>query len=71
MKKQKRIFSGNTSVEMWSEINSARTVKDLRRALYSVGCKLQEFEERMSKKRSAVQHMHVHHTHSYGSSNNC
>ena len=41
------IFSGDYSREMWGDINSARTVRDLRHALYFVCCRLQELESRL------------------------
>lgn len=46
------IFSGDYSGDMWDEINSARTVRDLRNALYFVCCRLQEFESRVDTLRS-------------------
>lgn len=48
----KPIFSGDDSVDMWKEINGARTIKDLRRAVYGLGCKLQEFESRVDQRES-------------------
>lgn len=48
-KEPDRIFSGEYSREMWETINSARTKKDLRRALYFVCCRVQELEARLSK----------------------
>jgi hypothetical protein len=39
-----RIFSGPLSRPMWDEINGAKTVGQLKWALYSVCCRLQEFE---------------------------
>ena len=47
--KLKYIFSGNYSRDMWHEINSAKTVADLRNALYTVCCRLQELEEKLKK----------------------
>ena len=47
-----RIFSGDYSRDMWDEINSARTVRDLRQALYFVCCRLQEFESRVDTLQS-------------------
>lgn len=47
-----RIFSGDYSGAMWDEINSARTVRDLRNALYFVCCRLQELEHRIEKMRA-------------------
>jgi hypothetical protein len=44
------IFSGDPSVSMWDEINNARTVAELRRALYGVCCKLQQMESRVDHK---------------------
>ena len=43
------IFSGNNSIEMWNEINDAKSIKDLRGALYTVCCKLQEAELRIEQ----------------------
>lgn len=45
-----RIFSGPYSREMWDEINNAKTVKDLRGALYTVCCRLQELESEVRNK---------------------
>jgi hypothetical protein len=42
--KKKRIFSGVESKTMWSFINNAKSIPDIREALYLVCCKLQEFE---------------------------
>ena len=42
-----RIFSGDASVKMWEGINGAKTVSDLRMALYVVCCRLQELEEKV------------------------
>lgn len=44
------IFSGDKSAEMWDEINSAKTIRDLRYALYGVCCKLQELEAIVNEK---------------------
>jgi hypothetical protein len=33
---------------MWDEINKAKTIKQLRDALYGVCCKLQELESRVN-----------------------
>lgn len=49
---RKNIFSGEDSVEMWAEINNARTIADLRMALYGICCKLQEFESEYEKNHS-------------------
>lgn len=46
--KAARIFSGSYSSGMWDNINSAKTVADLRLALYTVCCRIQELEERVS-----------------------
>ena len=43
-----RVFSGDTSREMWRAINKAETVTALREALYGVCCKLQEFESKVN-----------------------
>jgi hypothetical protein len=45
--KEKKIFSGDYSADMWDEINNAKTIADLRNALYFVCCRLQEFESRV------------------------
>ena len=39
-----KIFSDGHSSEMWEAINAAKTVADLRDALYFVCCRLQELE---------------------------
>ena len=44
-----RIFSGDDSKELWAEINRAKTVSDLRNALYTVCCRLQELESRIEE----------------------
>ena len=44
MKKQKRIFSGEYSRDMWQAINTAKTIRDLRQALYLICCRIQELE---------------------------
>ena len=53
MKKSKakvvRIFSGDASRKLWDEINNAKTIGQLRDALYSLGCKLQELESLVRK----------------------
>ncbi len=46
----KPIFSGDYSQELWTEIKSADTVSELRRAVYTVCCRLQEFEVRLTQK---------------------
>ncbi len=46
----KPIFSGDYSREMWTEIKSADTVSELRRAVYTVCCRLQELEARLTQK---------------------
>ena len=46
----KPIFSGDYSQEMWTEIKSADTVSELRRAVYTVCCRLQELEARLTQK---------------------
>lgn len=48
MDKPKRIFGGDYSVDMWREINGAKTVKDLRDALYTVCCRLQDLEAKLA-----------------------
>ncbi len=47
-----RIFEGDYSVLMWSAINSAETVEDLRSALYLVCCRLQELEAKLDRERA-------------------
>ncbi len=39
-----RIFSGEGSGKMWESINSAKTIAQLRYALYFVCCRLQVLE---------------------------
>ncbi|HJW82408.1 MAG TPA: hypothetical protein VJ396_09210 [Acidiferrobacterales bacterium] len=43
------IFSGKRSGPVWDAINKAKTVSDLREALYFVGCKLQELETKVDQ----------------------
>ena len=50
MKYPRRIFSGDYSVPMWKEINEAKTITELRRALYFVCCRLQELEAKLAQK---------------------
>lgn len=38
------IFGGNYSEDMWKEINGASSIDELREALYTVCCRLQELE---------------------------
>jgi hypothetical protein len=45
----KPIFRDITSTDMWTDINTAKTVSDLRDALYHVCCKLQELEHRLER----------------------
>ena len=42
-----KIMSGEYSKDMWESINTAKTKRDLRWALYFVCCRLQELESRM------------------------
>jgi hypothetical protein len=42
-----KIFSGEDSRKMWSEINSADTIDDIKAALYTIGCRLQAFEHKV------------------------
>ena len=48
-KSEVAIFSGKKSNDMWELINTSKSAKDLRRALYCVCCRLQELESRMEK----------------------
>ena len=50
-KKERQIFSGYYSRDMWKKINHATSKKKLRWALYTVCCRLQEFESRCVKKQ--------------------
>lgn len=43
------IFSGPHSEDMWSEINSARTIRQLRGALYLVCCRIQDLESKLAR----------------------
>ena len=46
-----RIFSGDSSAKMWDEINNAKTIAELRMALYVVCCRIQELEEKVERKK--------------------
>ena len=48
----KEIFSGEYSKPMWDDINNAKTIKDLRLALYFVCCRLQELEDKYDRKEA-------------------
>jgi len=48
--KEKPIFSGKDSKKMWHMINYAKTIDDLKEALYDVCCHLQELESRLEGK---------------------
>jgi len=45
----KPIFSGEYSRDMWREINGAESIEDLKSALYTVCCRLQELEAKIAK----------------------
>lgn len=47
MKHPKRIFGGRYSAKMWRAINTAKSIDDLRDALYFVCCRLQELEHKL------------------------
>lgn len=46
---RKKIFSGVRSEPMWEMINTAKTKKQLRDALYVVCCRLQDLESKLDK----------------------
>jgi len=48
MKHPEKIFSGDYSRDMWDEINGAKTIAQLRLALYVVCCRLQELESKIA-----------------------
>lgn len=41
---KKRIFSGDDSIRLWDEIDNAKTISQLRSALYVMACRCQELE---------------------------
>lgn len=41
------IFRGEYSRDMWDEINNAKTIRDCRYAMYTIGCRLQELEHEL------------------------
>ena len=47
IEKKSKLFSGENSVVMWEMINEAKTVEDLREALYFVCCRLQDLESKL------------------------
>jgi hypothetical protein len=49
--KDEHIFSGENSREMWNAINHAKTISDLKDALYTIGCKLQELESKIDNEK--------------------
>lgn len=48
------IFHGDPSKSMWQDINEAKTIRDLRIALYHVCCHCQELEAEVELLRSSV-----------------
>ncbi|MBU0615937.1 MAG: hypothetical protein KJ601_07645, partial [Nanoarchaeota archaeon] len=44
-----KLFSGETSQKMWEDINKARSIDDLKWALYEVCCRMQELEDKLYK----------------------
>ena len=44
----KEIFGGEHSRKMWEEINNAETIEDVKDAMYTICCRLQEFEAMVS-----------------------
>jgi hypothetical protein len=46
---KQKIFSGVSSNPMWDAINNAKTIADLREALYIVCCRLQELEDKVKE----------------------
>jgi hypothetical protein len=48
----KPIFSGKYSRDMWTAINTAKTIKDCRDAMYLICCRLQELEDRLTRKEA-------------------
>jgi hypothetical protein len=51
------IFSGDNSKKMWDEINKAKTIYDLRWALYNVCCHFQTLETRIEYDEAKLQRM--------------
>jgi hypothetical protein len=49
--KNKKIFSGNESKDFWDAINNAKSIADLKIAMYITGCKLQELEDKISENK--------------------
>lgn len=47
-KKRLKIFSGPDSAKMWDELNNAKTIGQLKDALFTVLCKLQHLEHQIS-----------------------
>lgn len=43
------IFSGSNSIGMWNHINEAKTIDELRMALYVVTCRCQELESEVRR----------------------
>lgn len=52
--KPMEIFSGPQSQGLWDAINNAKNVDDLRMALYTVVCRIQELESKVDKARPEV-----------------
>lgn len=54
MKHPEKIFSGDYSRDMWDEINGAKTIAQLRLALYVVCCRLQELESKIAAQQAGA-----------------
>jgi hypothetical protein len=48
------IFYGDESREMWDQINVAKTIPQLRESLFTVCCRLQEFEDKVEELEKEV-----------------
>jgi len=55
-----KIFSGDYSRNMWNAINSAKTITQLRWALYLVCCRLQELENILSENKNNQINRKIH-----------
>ena len=47
-----KIFSGEYSRDMWKDINKAKTIAELRMALYFVCCRIQELESKVDENKN-------------------
>lgn len=54
LRRQRRVFSGKNSTDLWKAINKTKGKKKTHLALYSLGCRCQELEEIVRRLESRI-----------------